>query len=38
AQQLAGKLEKIEHVNVTPDLLATVLGEFRKSPAVIGAR
>ncbi|RWA61324.1 band 7 protein [Mesorhizobium sp. M4B.F.Ca.ET.190.01.1.1] len=38
AQQLAGKLEKIEHVNVTPDLLATVLGEFRKSPAVIEAR
>ncbi|MET3520122.1 SPFH domain-containing protein [Mesorhizobium abyssinicae] len=38
AQQLAGKLEKIEHVNVTPDLLATVLGEFRKSPEVIEAR
>jgi len=38
AQQLAGKLEKIEHVNVTPDLLATVLGEFRKSPAAIEAR
>ena len=38
AQQLAGKLDKIEHVNVTPDLLATVLGEFRKGPAVIGVR
>ncbi|MEW6633025.1 MAG: SPFH domain-containing protein [Pseudomonadota bacterium] len=37
AQQLAGKLEKIDHVNVTPDLLATVLGEFRKGPAVIEA-
>jgi len=38
AQQLAGKLDKIEHLNVTPDLLATVLGEFRKGPAVIEAR
>lgn len=38
AQQLAGKLDRIEHVNVTPDLLATVLGEFRKGPAVIGVR
>ncbi|AZO17460.1 band 7 protein [Mesorhizobium sp. M2A.F.Ca.ET.043.05.1.1] len=38
AQQLAGKLDKIEHVNVTPDLLATVLGEFRKVPAVIEGR
>ena len=38
AQQLAGKLDKIEHVNVTPDLLATVLGEFRKGPAVIEGR
>ena len=38
AQQLAGKLDRIEHVNVTPDLLATLLGEFRKGPAVIGVR
>lgn len=38
AQQLAGKLDRIEHLNVTPDLLATVLGEFRKAPAVIEAR
>lgn len=38
AQQLAGKLETIEHVNITPDLLATVLGEFRKAPALIEAR
>lgn len=38
AQQLAGKLETIEHVNITPDLLATVLGEFRKGPALIEAR
>ncbi len=36
AQQLAGKLETIEHVNITPDLLASVLGEFRKSPALSG--
>jgi regulator of protease activity HflC (stomatin/prohibitin superfamily) len=38
AQQLAGKLETIEHVNITPDLLATVLGEFRKTPALIETR
>lgn len=38
AQQLAGKLETIEHVNITPDLLATVLGEFRKAPAAFEAR
>ena len=30
ARELAGKLDKIEHLNVTPDLLATVLGEFRR--------
>lgn len=34
AQQLAGKLDKIEHVNITPDLLASVLGEFRKPPVL----
>lgn len=38
AQQLAGKLETIEHVNITPDLLATLLGEFRKAPAMIETR
>ncbi|MCW6537647.1 SPFH domain-containing protein [Sphingomonas lycopersici] len=38
AQQLAGKLETIEHANVTPDLLAAVLGEFRKGPVAIEAR
>lgn len=32
AQELAGKLKRIEHVNVTPDLLAAVLGEIRKTP------
>lgn len=30
ARELAGKLDTIEHLNVTPDLLATVLGEFRR--------
>ena len=29
ARELAGKLETIEHVNVTPDLLASALGAFR---------
>jgi len=37
AQQLASKLETIEHVNVTPDLLAAVLGEFRKPLALANA-
>lgn len=30
ARDLAGKLDTIEHVNVTPDLLATLLGEVRR--------
>ena len=30
ARELAGKLETIEHINVTPDLLAAALGEFRR--------
>jgi regulator of protease activity HflC (stomatin/prohibitin superfamily) len=30
ARELATKLTKIEHLNVTPDLLATVLSEFRQ--------
>jgi regulator of protease activity HflC (stomatin/prohibitin superfamily) len=38
AQELAGKLTSIEHLNVTPDLLATVLREFRGPPALIDAR
>lgn len=37
AQSLAGKLDTIEHVNVTPDLLATLLGEFRR-PTGLPAR
>ena len=30
ARELAGKLTKIDHINVTPDLLATLLGELGK--------
>ncbi|PZN92778.1 MAG: band 7 protein [Alphaproteobacteria bacterium] len=37
ARELAGKLDTIEHLNITPDLLAAVLGEFRKGPALIDA-
>jgi regulator of protease activity HflC (stomatin/prohibitin superfamily) len=33
ARELAGKLAKIEHVNVSPDLLASLIGEMRKAPA-----
>lgn len=38
AQALAGKLETIEHVTVTPDLLATVMGQLREAPARVAAR
>lgn len=31
-RELAGKIETIEHVNVTPDLLAAMLREFRSPP------
>jgi hypothetical protein len=34
ARELAGKLTKIEHVNVTPDLLASLLAEVRRAPPV----
>ncbi|GJE62204.1 SPFH domain-containing protein [Methylobacterium trifolii] len=37
ARELAGKLETIEHVNVTPDLLAAALGEFRRSAPPMAA-
>ncbi len=33
ARELAGKLTTIEHLNVTPDLLATLLGELRQGAA-----
>ena len=35
AREFAGKLEGIEHLNVTPDLLAALVGEFRKAPAPV---
>lgn len=35
ARELAGKLETIEHVNVTPDLLASLMSEFRKAPPAL---
>ncbi len=38
ARELAGKLETIEHVNITPDLLAAALGEFRRAAPSITAR
>jgi regulator of protease activity HflC (stomatin/prohibitin superfamily) len=34
AREFAGKLTKIDHLNVTPDLLATVMGEFGKGSVV----
>ena len=33
AREAAGKLDTIEHLNVTPDLLASLMGEFRRAPA-----
>lgn len=38
ARELAGKLDTIEHLNVTPDLLAMVLGEFRRGSPSLPAR
>lgn len=37
ARELAAKLSKIDHVNVTPDLLATFVEQFRKQPSGSGA-
>ena len=37
ARELAGKLETIEHVSITPDLLAAVLGEVRKAAPQLAA-
>ena len=37
ARELAGKLDTIEHLNVTPDLLATLMGEFRRDTAALPA-
>lgn len=33
AREAATKLDKIEHLNITPDLLASVVGEFRRARA-----
>jgi regulator of protease activity HflC (stomatin/prohibitin superfamily) len=33
AREFAGKLDRIEHLNVTPDLLAAVMGELRQPAA-----
>ena len=38
ARELAGKLDTIEHVNITPDLLASVLGEFRRTAPLAAPR
>jgi regulator of protease activity HflC (stomatin/prohibitin superfamily) len=35
ARELAGKLDTIEHVNVTPDLLASVMSAFRADPPAL---
>jgi regulator of protease activity HflC (stomatin/prohibitin superfamily) len=36
ARELAGKLTKIDHVNITPDLLATLLGELGRKDGKSG--
>jgi hypothetical protein len=36
AREFSAKIKGIEHFNVTPDLLATLVGEFRKPPAATG--
>ena len=33
ARDFAGKMKGIEHLNVTPDLLAAALGAFQAAPA-----
>jgi regulator of protease activity HflC (stomatin/prohibitin superfamily) len=38
ARELAGKLTKIEHINVTPDLLASLMSEMRKAPPLAALR
>lgn len=38
ARELAGKLTSIEHLNVTPDLLASLMGELRRPPALPAPR
>lgn len=38
ARDFAGKLDTIEHLNVTPDLLATLVGEFRRETPALPMR
>lgn len=38
ARELAGKLDTIEHLNVTPDLLASIVGEFRREAPTLPPR
>jgi regulator of protease activity HflC (stomatin/prohibitin superfamily) len=38
ARELAGKLNTIEHLNVTPDLLASIVGEFRREAPTLPLR
>lgn len=38
ARELAGKLDTIEHLNVTPDLLASIVGEFRREAPTLPLR
>jgi regulator of protease activity HflC (stomatin/prohibitin superfamily) len=38
ARELAGKLSRIDHLNVTPDLLAAVMGELGKTTLVAPAK
>lgn len=38
ARELAGKLDTIEHLNVTPDLLASIVGEFRREAPALPSR
>jgi hypothetical protein len=38
ARQLAGKVDKIEHLNITPDLLTSILGEFRRQVPTLPAQ
>ena len=38
ARELATKLNKIEHLNVTPDLLASLVDGFQKTPPAVAVR
>lgn len=38
AREFAGTITSVEHLNVNPDLLASLVGELRRQPALTGAR